>query len=72
MRRQDIQLLASARKGDTVSRCEAGRRYLSGSDGFPKHLRTGIEYLTHPSVAKMPEAKNAIAEYKAQFLAKKG
>ena len=62
MRRQDIQLLAQARKGHTASRLEVGRRYLTGADGFPKHVKTGIEYLTHSSVADLPTAKYLIAE----------
>lgn len=62
MRRQDIQLLALARQGDVTARCEAGRRYLLGSDGFPQHVATGIDYLTHPSVRERPEAARIIAE----------
>lgn len=62
MRRQDIQLLASARQGDIAARCEVGRRYLRGVDGFPRHVATGIDYLTHPSVKDMPEAAKLIAE----------
>lgn len=62
MRRQDIQLLASARQGDIAARCEAGRRYLRGVDGFPRHVATGIDYLTHSSVKDLPEAARLIAE----------
>lgn len=62
MRRQDIQLLALARKGDAAARSEAGRRYLTGAPGFPRHVRTGIDYLTHPSVTALPAAGCLIAE----------
>lgn len=62
MRRQDIQLLAHARQGNIAARCEAGRRYLLGLDGFPKHVATGIEYLSHPDVKNLPQAAQIIAE----------
>ena len=62
MRRQDIQLLASARQGDIAARCEVGRRYLLGADGFPHHVATGLDYLSHPSVKQLPEAARIIAE----------
>ncbi|MDZ7904945.1 MAG: hypothetical protein U5N55_03605 [Cypionkella sp.] len=54
MRRQDIQLLTLARQGDPAARSKAGRRYLVGGDGFPRHVATGIEYLSHPSVRELP------------------
>lgn len=62
MRRQDIQLLALARQGDAAARSEAGRRYLVGGDGFPRHIATGMEYLSHPSVRERPETARTIAE----------
>ncbi|KQP12810.1 tetratricopeptide repeat protein [Pseudorhodoferax sp. Leaf267] len=62
MRRQDIQLLALARQGDAAARSEAGRRYLVGGDGFPRHVATGMEYLSHPSVRDRPETARTIAE----------
>lgn len=62
MRRQDIRLLALARGGDTQARCEVGRRYLRGDDGFPRHVASGIEYLSHPSVATLPAAARIVAE----------
>jgi len=62
MRRQDIQLLALARQGDTAARCEAGRRYLRGIDGFPLHVATGLDYLAHPNVRDLPLAARTIAE----------
>lgn len=62
MRRQDIQLLAHARQGNTAARCEAGRRYLLGLDGFPKHIATGIDYLSHPDVSGLPQAAQIITE----------
>ena len=48
MRRQNILLLAQARHNPTA-RCEVGRRYLLGIEGLPRHVATGIEYLTHSS-----------------------
>lgn len=62
MRRQDIQLLILARQGDPAARSKAGRRYLVGGDGFPRHVATGIEYLSHPNVRDLPETACAIAE----------
>ena len=62
MRRQDIQLLAHARQGDIAARCEAGRRYLLGLEGFPKHIATGVDYLSHPSVRDRPQAARIIVE----------
>jgi TPR repeat protein len=62
MRRQDIQLLALARQGDTAARCEAGRRYLLGALGFPRHVATGLDYLTHANVKELPRAAIIIAE----------
>jgi hypothetical protein len=63
MRRQDIQLLASARQGDSAARCEVGRRYLLGVDGFPHHVASGLEHLTHASVRERPQAATLIAEH---------
>ena len=62
MRRQDVQLLALAKQGDTAARCEVGRRYLLGADGFPHHVATGIDYLTHANVREQPQAARIIAE----------
>ena len=62
MRRQDIQLLASARQGDLEARYEVGRRYLLGVEGFPLHTDTGLEYLAHPSLASSERAARTIAE----------
>ena len=61
MRRQNILLLAQARH-DPTARCEVGRRYLLGIEGFAQHLATGIEYLTHSSLSDMPEAATIISE----------
>ncbi|MEW6707793.1 MAG: hypothetical protein AB1430_23355 [Pseudomonadota bacterium] len=62
MKRQDIRLLALARSGDTQARCEVARRYLLGADGFPRHLASGVEHLSHPSVAELPAAAQIVAE----------
>lgn len=62
MKRRDIQLLAAARQGDPDACCELGRRYLHGSDGFPRHQRTAIDYLCGPPVADSPKAALILAE----------
>jgi TPR repeat protein len=62
MRRSDLQLLSLVRQGDPIARLEAGRRYLRGGDGFPKNIRTGIDYLTHSSVRDRSEAIEAICQ----------
>ena len=62
MRRQDIQLLARARQGDIDARCEVGRRYLLGTDGFPHHVSTGLDYLAHASLADSARAAVIVAE----------
>jgi TPR repeat protein len=62
MKRSEIRLLALARSGDSTARCEVGRRYLLGLGGFPLHVRSGIEHLTHPSVAGNALARQTLAE----------
>lgn len=59
MRRQDIQLIALARQGDAAARCEAGRRYLLGIDGFPQHIATGLDYLGPLARAAGPDQARA-------------
>lgn len=61
MRRQDIKLLALARSGDARARCEVGRRYLTGTEGFPRHVASGLEHLRHPSVAALPAVPEIVA-----------
>lgn len=61
MRRQNILLLARARH-DPIARCEVGRRYLLGIEGFAQHIPTGIEYLTHPSLNNVSAATTIISE----------
>jgi TPR repeat protein len=62
MRRQDIQLLATARQGDAAARCEVGRRYLLGVDGFPRHVASGLEHLGQPNTRDLPQAARIVAE----------
>jgi len=62
MRRQDIQLLAQARQGDAAARCEVGRRYLLGVQGFARHVGTGLDYLNHASLAADANAARVIAD----------
>ncbi|MDN3922921.1 hypothetical protein [Roseateles violae] len=63
MQRQNIRLLALARSGDAQARCEVGRRFLAGSDGFTRHLASGLEYLAHPAVAASAAADRIVAEH---------
>ncbi len=62
MRRQDIRLLALARQGDLAARCEVGRRYLLGSDGFPQHLASGLEHLRLAARQDAARAARVLAE----------
>lgn len=62
MRRQDIQLLAQARQGDVRARCEVGRRYLLGVDGFSRHVASGIEHLRQAALSDAPAAARVLAE----------
>jgi TPR repeat protein len=62
MRHANIQLLASARQGNRLARCEIGRRYLLGEGGFPRNVPTGLDYLTHASVRGLAASATAIAE----------
>jgi TPR repeat protein len=62
MRRQDIPLLALARQGDLAARCEVGRRYLLGVDGFPQHLGTGLEHLRQAARQDAGRAARVLAE----------
>ena len=62
MRRQDIRLLALARQGDLAARCEVGRRYLLGADGFPQHLGTGLEHLRQAARQDAGRAARVLAE----------
>jgi TPR repeat protein len=62
VKRQDIRLLALARQGDTVARCEVGRRYLLGADGFPQHLPSGIEHLRLAARQDAVRAARVLAE----------
>ncbi len=61
MRRINILLLAQARH-DPVARCEVGRRYLLGVEGFARHVGTGIEYLTHASLSNTDKAATILCE----------
>lgn len=62
MRRQNLQLVALARQGDLPARREVGRRYLLGADGFPHHVQTGVDYLTHESLRHDAAAARVLAE----------
>ncbi len=62
MRRQDIRLLALARQGDLEARCEVGRRYLLGADGFQQHLPTGLDHLRQAARQDAARAARVLAE----------
>jgi TPR repeat protein len=62
MRRQNVQLIALARQGDPIARIEVGRRYLLGIEGFTRHVQTGIDYLTHPSLRHNEQAARIVGE----------
>lgn len=61
MRRHNVLLLAQARH-DPAAKCEAGRRYLVGAEGLPRHVSTGLEYLTHHSLKADATAAVIIGE----------
>lgn len=62
MRRQDIQLLTLAKRGDRDALCEVGQRYLLGTEGFSKYIDLGLKYLSHPSVANSELSARIIAD----------
>jgi TPR repeat protein len=62
MRKQDIRLITRARHGDATARCEVGRRYLLGIEGFQRHVATGLDYLSHASLAGQTRPARLIAE----------
>lgn len=62
MRRQDIQLLAQARQGDVRARCEVGRRYLLGVEGFARHVAAGIDHLRQAAATDAVAAARVLAE----------
>lgn len=55
-------MIAAARQGDPVACRELGRRYLHGTDGFPRHQRTALSYLTSPATRSSPEAALILVE----------
>lgn len=61
MRRKDIKLLADARGGSLTARAEVGKRYLMGTDGFQRHVPTGLEYFKCQGTLP-PEFNQTIAE----------
>ena len=62
MRRQDIQLISRARRGDAAACFEAGRLYLEGMKGFPRHVPLGLEYLSQVETLREDEAQRLIVE----------
>ena len=62
MRRQDLQLLAAARQGDLPARLEVARRYLSGTDGFARHVQTGLDYLQHQGLRNHLPAMRTVVD----------
>lgn len=62
MRRQDVQLITRARKGDMTACFEAGRMYLEGVSGFPRHVTLGLEYLSQVESQREEDAQRLIIE----------
>jgi len=62
VKRQYIQMIAAARQGDPVACRELGLRYLHGRDGFPRHQRIALAYLTCPAAGATPEAARILVE----------
>lgn len=62
MKRENTALLTRARHS-AEARCEVGRRYLTGSDGFPRHEQTALDYLSHPSVRDTAEMARIVCRY---------
>lgn len=61
LKRQDIRLLAQARQGDLRARCEVGRRYLLGADGFMRHVPSGIDHLRQAAQIDRAAAAEVLA-----------
>ena len=62
MRRQDVQLITRARKGDLAACFEAGRKYLEGVSGFPRHVTLGLDYLGQAEAQREDDAQRLIVE----------
>lgn len=62
MRRQDVQLISRARKGDMAACFEAGRMYLEGAGGFPRHVTLGLEYLSQAESQREEAAQRLIVD----------
>ena len=62
MRRPDAQLISRARRGDIAACLEAGRKYLQGTSGFPRHGPLGLEYLQHAEAIRAEDAQQLIIE----------
>jgi len=62
MRRPDAQLISRARRGDIAACLEAGRKYLQGTSGFPRHVTLGLEYLQHAEPVRAGDTQQLIVE----------
>jgi len=62
MRRPDAQLISRARRGDVAACLEAGRKYLQGANGFPRHVKLGLEYLQNAEPSRPDAAQQLIVE----------
>ena len=58
MRRPDAQLISRARRGDIAACLEAGRKYLQGTSGFPRHVTLGLEYLQQAERARADDTSS--------------
>lgn len=61
MKRECLRLLADARSGDQRAQRVVAEHYLRGTAGFPKHLRLGVKYLSHPEIRSHRETSVLIA-----------
>ena len=62
MRRPDAQLISRARRGDVAACLEAGRKYLVGASGFPRHVTLGLEYLEQAEPTWSSDTQQLIVE----------
>jgi hypothetical protein len=62
MRKPDVQLIARARRGDIAACLEAGRKYLEGASGFPRHVTVGLQYLQQAESHRAADVQRLIVE----------
>lgn len=55
-------MISRARRGDIAACFEAGRKYLQGTSGFPRHVALGLEYLQQTEAIRSADAQELIVE----------